>query len=180
MSVNAEQLSLRHIRDVEDEVLKQFSCGRTQLDDFLIEDARGYDAHGLTRTVLVFMLGFTAPVAYFSLTADSVHLSGGERTDLGLPFDAPISFYPAVKLTKLAVGQAVQSQGLGQYLLDLICGIASEAPFAVRLLTVDAVNQDRVLQFYQRVGFMESLSEMKQRQSQKSRETVLMFKDLYQ
>lgn len=109
MSVNAELLSLRHIRDVEDEVLKQFSCGRRQLDDFLIEDARDYDAHGLTSTVLVFLVGVSAPVAYFSLTADSVHLSGGERTDLGLPFDAPISFYPAVKLTKLAVAQGVQS-----------------------------------------------------------------------
>jgi GNAT superfamily N-acetyltransferase len=180
MSVNAEQLSLRHIRDVEDEVLKQFSCGRSQLDDFLTEDARDYDAHGLTSTVLVFLVGVSAPVAYFSLTADSVHLSGGERTDLGLPFDVPISFYPAVKLTKLAVAQDMQSQGLGKYLVDLICGIASDAPFAVRLLTVDSVNQNQVLQFYQRVGFMESLSETKQRQMQKSRETVLMFKDLYQ
>lgn len=128
----------------------------------------------------MFLVGANAPVAYFSLTADSVHLSGGERTDLGLPFDAPISFYPAVKLTKLAVAQDVQSRGLGEQLVDLICGIASDTPFAVRLLTVDAVNQDRVLQFYQRVGFMESLSDAKQRQAQKSRETVLMFKDLYQ
>lgn len=51
MSVNVEQLSLRHIRDVEDEVLKQFSCGRQQLDDFLCEEARDYDAQGLTSTV---------------------------------------------------------------------------------------------------------------------------------
>lgn len=179
MSVNAEQLSLRHIRDVEGEVLKLFSCGRPQLDDFLHEDACDYDAHGLTSTVLVFTEGVSAPIAYFSLSADTVHLSGGERTDLGLPFDAPISFYPAVKLTKLAVAQDMQSLGLGEYLVDLICGIASDAPFAVRLLTVDAVNQDKVLRFYQRVGFIESLSETKQRQAQKSRETVLMFKDLY-
>lgn len=179
MSVNAERLSLRHIRDVEDEVLKQFSCGRQQLDDFLYEDARQYDAHGLTSTVLVF-LDASAPVAYFSLTADSVHLSGGERTDLGLPFDAPISFYPAVKLTKLAVAQGMHRQGMGQYLVDLICGVAAEAPFAVRLVTVDAVNQEDVLLFYRHVGFMESLSDAKQRQAQKTKETVLMFKDLYQ
>jgi len=37
-----------------------------------------------------------------------------------------------------------------------------------------------VLSFYERVGFMESLSEKKERGSQKIRETVLMFKDLYQ
>ena len=61
-----------------------------------------------------------------------------------------------------------------------IFGIASDAPFAVRLLTVDAVNQENVLSFYQRVGFIESLSDSKQRQAQKARDTVLMFKDLYQ
>ena len=71
MSFNAEQISLRHIGDVEDEVLNHFSCGRPQLDDFLLEDARNYDAHGLTSTVLVFMQGHVPPVAYFSLTADA-------------------------------------------------------------------------------------------------------------
>ena len=74
----------------------------------------------------------------------------------------------------------MQSTGVGEYLIDLICGIASSAPFAVRLLTVDAVNHDRVLSFYERVGFLESLSEKKEREAQKVRETILMFKDLYQ
>jgi GNAT superfamily N-acetyltransferase len=180
MAVDASKISLRHIQDVEDEVLKQFSCGRPQLDEFLHEDACDYDKHGLTSTVVVFHEDIPDPVGYFSLTADSVHLSGGERTDLGLPFDAPISFYPAVKLTKLAVVESMQSTGVGEYLIDLICGIASSAPFAVRLLTVDAVNHDRVLSFYERVGFLESLSEKKEREAQKVRETILMFKDLYQ
>ncbi len=61
----------------------------------------------------------------------------------------------------------------------LVCGIVSTAPFAVRLLTVDAVNQEAVLNFYPRTGFIESLSEKKERQSQKVRDTILMFKDLY-
>jgi GNAT superfamily N-acetyltransferase len=180
MAVDASKISLRHIRDVEDGVLRQFSCGRSQLDEFLHEDARDYDKHGLTSTVVVFHADVAVPIGYFSLTADSVHLNSGERTDLGLPFDAPISYYPAVKLTKLAVIESMQSTGVGEYLIDLICGIASSAPFAVRLITVDAVNLERVLSFYERVGFMESLSEKKERGAQKMRETILMFKDLYQ
>lgn len=70
MTIDRNRLSLRHIRDVEDEVLKQFSCGRPQLDEFLHDDARDYDAHGLTSTVVVFAEGYDTPVAYFSLTAD--------------------------------------------------------------------------------------------------------------
>ena len=54
MAVDASKLTLRHIQDVEDGVLKQFSCGRPQLDEFLHEDARDYDKHGLTSTVVVF------------------------------------------------------------------------------------------------------------------------------
>lgn len=119
-------------------------------------------------------------MGYFSLTADSVHLSGGERTDLGLPFDVPISYYPAAKITKLAVASGLQRSDIGDALIALICGIVSTAPFAVRLLTVDAVNQPAVLGFYARTGFIESLSEKKERQNQKVRDTVLMFKDLYQ
>lgn len=180
MVVDSNRISLRHIQDVEDEVLKGFSCGRLQLDEFLCEDAREYDRHGLTSTVVVFSDSISVPIAYFSLTADSVHLSGGERSDLGLPFDAPIAFYPAVKLTKLAVAESMQSKGLGKHLVNLICGIASSAPFAVRLLTVDAVNDERVIAFYERVGFIESLSEKKERGNQKLRDTILMFKDLYQ
>lgn len=59
MAIDRDSLTLRHIRDVEDEVLNQFSCGRPQLDDFLREDARDYDAHGLTSTVIVFAEGYT-------------------------------------------------------------------------------------------------------------------------
>lgn len=180
MAIDRDCLSLRHIHDVEDAVLKQFCCGRSQLDKFLHDDARDYDAHGLTSTVAVFAEGFDIPVAYFSLTADSVHLSGGERTDLGLPFDVSISYYPAVKITKLAVTSELQRKGIGDALIDLICGIVSTAPFAVRLLTVDAVNQEAVLSFYRHTGFIESLSEKKERQSQKVRDTLLMFKDMYQ
>jgi len=113
MAIDRGSLILRHIRDVEDEVLHQFSCGRPQLDEFLRQDARDYEAHGLTRTVIVFAQGYSTPVAYFSLTADSVHLSSGERTDLGLPFDAPISYYPAVKITQLAGDVRAAAQRCG-------------------------------------------------------------------
>lgn len=180
MAADASKLSLRPIEAVEDELLKQFSCGRPQLDQFLRGDARDYDAHGLTTTVLVFHDDHASPIGFFSLTADSVHLSGVEKTDLGLPFSAPISYYPAVKITKLALAESMQGQGIGAYLIKLICGLASSAPFAVRLLTVDAVNQRPVVRFYEQAGFIESLSDKKEKQTQRTRETVLMFKDLYQ
>lgn len=180
MAVEPASLVLRHIRDVEDDVLRQFSCGRDLLDNFLHEDARAYDAHGLTDTTVVFLDGQQNPVAYFSLTADSVRLNDFEQGELGLPFNVPITYYPAVKVTKLAVASGLQSSGIGEALVALISGIVAGAPFAVRLLTVDAVNQPNVMAFYEKVGFLESLADKRGHKNQKSRDTVLMIKDLYQ
>lgn len=180
MAVEPASLVLRHIRDVEDHVLRQFSCGRDLLDNFLHDDARAYDTHGLTDTTVVFLNGQPNPVAYFSLTADSVRLNDFEQGELGLPFNVPITYYPAVKITKLAVASELQSCGIGGTLAALISGIVAGAPFAVRLLTVDAVNQPKVTAFYGKAGFLESLADKHERQNQKHRDTVLMIIDLYQ
>lgn len=179
MAVEVADLVIRHIRDVDDETLKSFTCGRDQLDEFLLEDARDYDAHGITSTVVVFVPGRVAPAGYFSLSADSVRLTESEEFELGLPFDAPISYYPAVKLTKLATSSDLQSQGLGEAIVELICGLVTEVPFAVRVLTVDAVNQPKVIAFYERVGFVESLADRREKKDQRAPATVLMVRDLY-
>ena len=179
MAVEVADLVIRHIRDVDDEAPKGFTCGRDQLDEFLLEDARGYDAHGITNTVVVFVPGRVEPAGYFSLSADSVRLTESEEFELGLPFDAPISYYPAVKLTKLATASDLQSQGLGEAIVELICGLVTEVPFAVRVLTVDAVNQPKVIAFYERVGFVESLADRREKKDQRAPATVLMVRDLY-
>jgi len=127
MAVKVADLVVRHIRDVDDGTLKSFTCGRDQLDEFLLEDARDYDAHGITSTVVVFVSGRVEPAGYFSLSADSVRLTESEEFELGLPFDAPISYYPAVKLTKLATASDLQSQGLGEAIVELICGLVVDA-----------------------------------------------------
>lgn len=180
MPLDVDKLSLRFLRDVEPTVYASFESGRTSLDEFLKEDAHAYDQHGLTTTVLAFHDDHECPVAYFSLSTDSVKLSGVELTDLGLPFSTPIKFFPAVKLTKLAVLHRLQNDGLGSYLIDLICGLVSDTPFAVRLITVDAINHDDVIGFYAKVGFIESLNHSPERVGMASRETLLMYKDLYQ
>lgn len=89
------------------------------------------------------------------------------------------SVNPAVKLTKLAISADLQSQGLGEAIVELICGLVTEAPFAVRVLTVDAVNQPKVIAFYERVGFVESLADRREKKDQRTPATVLMVMDLY-
>ena len=111
MTIDRDNLTRRHIRDIEDGVLNQF-CRRSRLAEFLREDARDFDTHGMSSTVIVLARGYSTPVASFSPTDDSVRMSSGERTDLRLPFDAPISYYPAVKITQLAVMRNCSAEAL--------------------------------------------------------------------
>lgn len=167
----------RNIQDVSDDVLFNFSCGRDQLDEFLHEDAKNYNEYGLTKTVIVFIENFDGIAAYFSLSSDAVVLNDSEKFELGVTL--PIRSFPAVKITKLAISSQLQRRKIGSDLIDLISGLVNIDHIAIRLLTVDAVNSPEVLSFYERTGFVRSLQEERARQHQ-SRDTILMFKDLYE
>lgn len=177
MAANKLDLIFRNIQDVPYDILIPFSCGRDQLDEFLREDAKSYGEHGLTKTVIVFLNGFDGVAAYFSLSSDAVVLNDSEKFELGVTL--PVKSFPAVKITKLAIASKLQRQKIGNELINFICGLVHHDQIATRLLTVDAVNSPDVLGFYERTGFVPSLQEGRSRQYQ-LRETILMFKDLYE
>jgi len=178
--VNVDGISLARVGEVVRDVLRSFSCADPDLDEFLHDQAVDYDEHGLTATTIVFQDQDPVPIAFFSLSADSLLLEGVELTELGLPFDAPILFYPAIKITKLAVRAGMQSRGIGEVLIKFIQGMVFDSQFSVRLLTVNAVNRERTLAFYERVGFHTShINEQKKQDRRRERDTILMYKDIY-
>lgn len=184
------QLALRRIYELDKDILAGFECGHGDLDVFLTESAHDYSDHGLTETIVAFAGSDGAPAAFFSLSADGLPLRNSELLELGLPFECPITYFPAVKITKLAVRGDMQSAGLGAELLKIIEGLAFNNSVAVRLLTVDAINDPRAIAFYQRHGFKPSLQhEIRQQRADRNRpnrrvaeqlpQSVLMYRDLY-
>lgn len=174
--------------DLEDEkffldLVKEFDCDDVDLNAFLNEEALPYQTHGLTFTYLVFNKEVSAAnlVAFYSLSSDSLRLEGVELAELGLPFEAPLSFFPAVKLTKLAVSTNSQSRGLGAHLLKIIAGSIFSSHAAVRLLTVNAVNRPRTVAFYESQGFVACIrTPQKPRKNEPEQpSTILMYKDIY-
>lgn len=177
----AFDLAFRALTDEYLELLPPFDCGRENLGAFLADDAPEYHKHGLTHTTLVFVQGDPAVAGFFSLSSDSVNLSTFETGELGLPFDAPIKFFPAVKITRFAVHLKYQRSGLGLQLIDSIEGLVyadGSSSIATRLLTVDAVNEPDVLAFYDKAGF-EECREAERKAQRQQRETILMYKDIY-
>lgn len=165
------------------EICSAFSCNTDSLDSFLVNEAIDYDKAGLTLTTLVFINDNPVPAAYFSLSADSITLTPGEKSELtmSIGFDIEVRYLPAVKITKLAVHHEFQSEGIGGFLIEAIEGIVFNSGIAARFLVVDALNNQRAVTFYQKCGFVESMHAQGRSAHEGSpAETVKMFKDIFQ
>lgn len=177
-----DDVALARVAEVPIDVLRQFACNREELQAFLHDSAIEYAEHGLTETTIAFLDGDPCVAAYFSISADGLPLSGAETFELGISFECTIRYFPAIKITRLAVRSDLQGKGLGQLMINAIQGIACAAPMSVRLLTVDAVNSPEVIAFYQKCGFRTTNQhELRQgaRGTKSVPQTVQMYRDVH-
>ena len=160
MALRPDGFGLLPIREVEPQLLAEFSCWKARLDQFLVEQATDLHLDRLGHTTVVFHQDLNGiVVGYFTLSNDGLPLKTAEITELDLRGEAKFKAFPAVKLGRLAVHQDLQGQGVGRQLVDLVLGeiLDSESLSAARLLIVDADNDPPILTFYRKVGFQDSL-----------------------
>ena len=174
--IDIEHLTLKYISNVDIAVLKQFQCDRDDINAFLYEDAIYYHDQNLTKTILGFhesdLIGF------FSLSSDAIRLSKSEIFELGMNGEFPITFFPAVKITKIAISTLHMRKGLGSHFITLIEGLIYDLPLAIKFITLDAVNEPNIIQFYESNGFVESMSQASERRAG-NKPTILMHKNIY-
>lgn len=142
MDLLSEPLDDRH-------VLTSFSSGREQLDRWLRDSARRAQVQGTGRT-WVWHAGDCNVAAYFTLAAHVLHREALSRTQQrSLPREVP-----AILLAKLALGQELHGQHLGQQLLvdALTRCVAAGELVGSRFVVVDAID-DRAAGFYAKYGF---------------------------
>lgn len=147
------------IPEIDLSAISSFCCDKPHLDEFLTTTALALHQSRLGFTHVVFHQDFEGPVAYFTLSNDAIPLNESERFDLGLDSDIKLSAFPAVKIGRLAVHKELQCNGVGTAVMDLIIGeiLDSASLSAGRLIVVDADNEERVINFYKRLGFERSL-----------------------
>lgn len=144
--------------------LTGFDCGKPHLNDFLV-NATGFHRERLGLTSVVFHRDLAGcVVGYFTLSNDSLPLTTSEQGELGMHDTVFLKSYPAVKLGRLAIASSLQGQGIGEQVMDLVHGeiLDSASLSAARLVVVDADNEPRVLKFYRRLGYQQSLWAEKQ------------------
>lgn len=146
------EFALSLLSDDDLPALASFSCGDTDLDDFVRDDAWRLQVENVAKTYLAIATESGEIVGYFTLLTDSVHLLTSEKKKLGLASDDhPI--VPAVKIARLGIASERQGKGAGAFLVRCAFALTREVAelTGCRLLTVDAY--PTALPFYKRLGF---------------------------
>ncbi len=140
-----------------DEDRPLFHCGSQDLDEFFHEDPKLADKELVAVTYAVEMDGST--VAFFCVSNDSIRAedttpSRFKKIRSSIPAAKRYANMPAVKIGRLATNSDFQSHGIGTRILDLIKVWFTEGnKTGCRFIIVDAANNERTLNFYERNGF---------------------------
>ena len=146
--LDTSRLIVRKLRPEDD--VSYFSCTDEGLNEFIKEEALAYQRERMGNTYLVFYE--EKVVAYFTQSVDAIRVQK-------MPYDERISefehmeYYPALKIGRLAVDKNYEKQGIGSFLLSLICDMGYELSerFGCRFILLNA-NPDSV-SWYERYGF---------------------------
>ncbi|MBK1714634.1 GNAT family N-acetyltransferase [Rubrivivax gelatinosus] len=174
MALAGNGYGLLPVVEVAHQVLAAFDCGKPHLNAFLQESAQLHrERLGLT-TVVFHRDVPERVVGYFTLSNDALPLTTSEVGELGLQDSVQLSAYPAVKLGRLAVTSDLQGCGVGKQVIGLVHGeiLDSTSLSAARLVIVDADNEQRVVQFYERMGYRRSLWAERKAQTSGPRKAV--------
>ncbi len=135
---------------------KTFKCADSDLNDFLYEEAKGYQSQLLAKTYLVVNSENQDVIAYFSLLNDAVRLEDTERSvrnriNRRIPNNKRHKHYPAVKIGRLAVDERYAHMGFGELILKTVCRMfRTNNRTGCRFITVDALSS--ATDFYEAKG----------------------------
>lgn len=171
-----DRKSLRQYQLSSDTEIKPFHCTEQDLNGFLFDDAKRYQAELMAVTYLIEDTDKDVTVAYYSLLADKISFNPEEKStwnkiNRNIPNNKRRKNYPAVKIGRLAVSEDHTGYGLGSMIIrNIMYTFTRVKRLGCRFLTVDALRS--ALPFYEKCGFKFFTEE------DKEEETRLMFFDL--
>ncbi|SDE84012.1 hypothetical protein SAMN05216464_1104 [Mucilaginibacter pineti] len=164
-------------------LLDTFDCGLEDITSFLRDDALNYQSQGMANTYL-FQDEAGNIKAYFSISNDCLNDLGDTKGYsntiwnrlhrlIKIPNEKRIRQYPSIKIGRLGVHTDLHGSGIAYEMMDFIKGwvIIDHKP-AVRLLILDAINEEKQQKYYNRNGFKFLLD------SDTSSKTRIMYYDL--
>ena len=144
----------------EEQVITDFDCGNTDLNEFFNHDALQYRRQLLSETYFYRLKSSDAVVCAFSFSASAIKtadLPGSRRKKVKelVPREKSLKSYPAMLIGRLGVSTEFSGQGIGSQLIKVIKNLCLvKFSGCVRYLLVDAYNEPAVIGFYQKNDFM--------------------------
>jgi len=147
---------LSQVRDYNN--LKNFDCGDDDLNEYFREDVIKYHSELLSQAYIIqrVTVGDDFPVALIDLCNDAVR---HEKFKIEHPIDKTTvddktRVFPAVKITRFGVQKEFQGNNIGSHIVNMVRDMfLIDNRTGCRLVTVDAYNNPRALNFYQSNGF---------------------------
>lgn len=141
--------------------LKSFCCGCEKMDNYIRLNLSVCDENRYVSTYIVRLISSNEIIAIFTLANDALIIqSHGDKEDVVSENDIIAnssyveyfleqSSFPAVNIAHLAVSQMWQSQDVGTKILDFVINtFANFKASGCQFITVDALNNHRVMKFY--------------------------------
>lgn len=144
------------IKLTSDTELYGFDCGDEDLNEFLVEDAKGFHDKRIATSYILEDNGNIA--AYFCLLNDKISRqdvtnSQWKKIKGAFPERKQFGSYPAIKIGRFAVSSKYKGRNIGTDLMNLLKSMLNEHPnySAFRYLTVDAYLS--AINFYEKNNF---------------------------
>jgi len=143
-----------------EQLITDFDCGDSDLNDFFNNDAIHYRNQLLGQTYFFRLKKTGEIVCAFSLSADSLKtylLPGSRRKRVKehIPHEKSLQSYPALLIGRMGVSTNWSGHGIGSQLINYIRYFClSKYLYLARFLVVDAYNNPGVLNFYQKNDFL--------------------------
>lgn len=138
------------ILDVTSESYKHFSCGRSELDEYLKRFAKGNHKKGLGKTFVLQKDNIV--IGFYTISMASIEfMSFPENKNKGLP-KYPI---PAAKIGRLAVDESAKGNGIGKFLLiDAFLRIHQASKLVAAYAVIVDAKDEKSKKFYKHYGFI--------------------------
>jgi len=134
-----------------------FDCSNNILNEFFTCDALAHKKELLVETYSLYeaTVGKTIPpVALVSFCNDAIQLSKDTKSQLLPPEKTIYRYLPAVKIARLGVHKPFQGENIGTFLVNLTKKLfVTDNRTGCRFITIDALNENRAIRFYQKNGF---------------------------
>lgn len=158
---------------VDTSLCNSFDCGDSDLNEYFHVDIKLHKEELLTQSYCFYET--TKPdlvLALLDFCNDSVRLENYKNV-INLDKRKQYRSLPAVKLTRFGVSKQFQGCDIGTHVINMVKTLfTTDNRTGCRFITVDAYNDSRVINFYEKSGFQLFTEKDKQR------ETRSMFFDL--